>query len=277
MERIVILGGDLRSFHLYGLIREKYENLKLVGFDKIDPLFALSEKVINAATFIIAPIPFTVDGKYIYLPQNSEQMSIEDVLSIIRCNVTILCNSIGNLNFSKAVNVIDLSKNEEFLQKNTIATVEGIVEIMIRESDLTIHSSTVLIVGMGRIGSRLGSILQKFGSRISVVTNEQREKGIAFAEGFDLINFESLIDNVSKYDIVINTVPYPYFSRDIISKIKKSTLFIDVASQPGAIEECCKAEIPFKYLVARGIPGKSSPLSVAKYLADEVDKIILAI
>jgi dipicolinate synthase subunit A len=273
MSKIIILGGDLRNLYLFNILRNRYSDIQLFGFNMINPEYSISEILLKSAKIIIAAIPFSIDGITIYMPNNREQLSIGHFNQLLNKDVTIISNVGKEFQSSRNVNYINFLTNEVFLQKTAIATVEGIIELIINESNVTIHNSNALVLGMGRIGSRLSSIIKQMGANVTVVTNDEKEIGLAFAYGFKQIDFGTLETNVSNFDFIINTVSYPYVTKKVIKQISVNSLFIDVASFPVAIKEEDQKEISFKYLIAHGLPGKRAPLSMARYIHDELTAI----
>jgi dipicolinate synthase subunit A len=270
MDKILILGGDLRNLYLYDLLKNTGKDIQLIGFDMIDPQHSLSEIKIKSAKTIIAPIPFSTDGRTLYMPNNQQQLFIDHFNLLLNKEVTVVSNAGKEYQTSSNAKYFNVLTNERFVQKTNIATVEGIIEILIRESTITIHNAHILILGMGRIGSRLSFILHQMGAVITIATKDEKESGLAFAAGYKVDTFEALPTTISDYAFIINTVPFPYVTAEVLKQISKKTLFLDVASFPGSIKEEDKKDVPFKLLEIHGIPGKTAPLTMANNLFDEL-------
>ena len=61
--------------------------------------------------------------------------------------------------------------------------------------------------------------------------------------------------------MIFNTVPVLLFSRDILQRMDRSTLLIDLASKPGGVDFTAAAELQLKTIWARSLPGRVAPKS----------------
>lgn len=56
--------------------------------------------------------------------------------------------------------------------------------------------------------------------------------------------------------MIFNTVPVLLFSRDILQRMDRSTLLIDLASKPGGVDFTAAAELQLKTIWALSLPGR---------------------
>lgn len=61
--------------------------------------------------------------------------------------------------------------------------------------------------------------------------------------------------------MIFNTVPVLLFSRDILQRMDRSTLLIDLASKPGGVDFTAAAELQLKTIWALSLPGRVAPKS----------------
>ncbi len=274
MDRVIIIGGDLRNFHLHDLCCSHAINAQLMGFDKIDIRFPLEKRLIAEYSLIIGPIPLTLDGSSVYLPFSTTQITLVELNDTFAPNTKFI-TGLGGIPFESHVSeLIDLTKNENFLLKNAIPTVEGIVEILFRESDRTIHASRSLILGFGRIGTRLSKTLHDLGSEITIASNNPIEETKAACDGYQHIHLSKLLYSPLDFDYIINTIPCIHLTKDVIDRIELDTLIIDIASLPGGIDNIYAKQTGHRVIIAKGIPGKSSPRTGAHYIFDTISEQI---
>ena len=93
--------------------------------------------------------------------QNDTEHKIKAIVPVhiagALCNMEKICALAKKYN----VKVIDLLKREELAVLNTISTAEGTIQIAMEETMRTIHGSSVLVMGFGRIGKILCKMLAR--------------------------------------------------------------------------------------------------------------------
>ena len=91
-----------------------------------------------------------------------------------------------------------------------------------------------VILGYGRIGKALHKYLNTFTKNITICARSEEARCCAFLNGAESIDFLKL-NNLIKFDYIINTVPHPVLNKKELSSVSKSALLIDLASFPGGI------------------------------------------
>ena len=59
---------------------------------------------------------------------------------------------------------------------------------------------------------------------------------------------------VGEFDVIFNTVPSLLFTRDVLKRIKKDTLIIDLASRPGGVDFSAAKELGLRVIWALSLP-----------------------
>lgn len=237
---IQILGGDLTNYYLFKLMEEHKINVKLEGFGHY-----LKQKIPKPVKFdgfklIIAPIPFTIDGLTIYAPYSDEILHIDTFLSKADKDAVIIGGPF-NINDSR---LIDLTQNSSFTNLTVVPASEEIIKIAIEKSNITINSSNILVTGEGRISKQVVKILESLGANI-------------------YFNKNFIIDDT---DIIINTRKDFSLSNSELDLLKDECLIIDATPTGCNIDTRYGKKIGVNIITARGLPGKSAPKSVAKYI-----------
>ena len=89
--------------------------------------------------------------------------------------------------------------------------------------------------------------------------------------GYNKIPLKNLSENLSKFDIIFNTIPNIILDAEKLKLIKKSTLIIDLASKPGGVEQEAAKDLGLKMVWALAIPGKIAPKSAAKIIKQTIE------
>lgn len=162
---------------------------------------------------------------------------------------------------------------EQFLVSNAYLTAEAAVCIAKDNSDISIIASPVMIVGYGRIGKALHKFLSTYTNDITVCARSSVDQSLARCNGAKVIGLADLKRN-SCYSFVFNTVPHPVFNDTELVALGNGCLLVDLASFPGGVDKHLASVRGVKLVEARGLPGKFSPKTAGKIIADTVIEMI---
>lgn len=143
------------------------------------------------------------------------------------------------------------------------AIVEGVLKVIIENTQITIHKSNVCLVGQGTIGSLLTNTLVALGAHVHVAARNSVQRAAAYAAGAESLTLEQLPEFLPKMDIVIGSVPKRLLEREQLALLPKHALLVDVAAPPGTIDREAAAELGLKTVWARGM-GARAPITVGR-------------
>lgn len=153
-------------------------------------------------------------------------------------------------------NVESFLDDKEICMKNTIITVDGIMD-RIKNIDKVI----ICILGYGNIGSMLYDRLKNdYKVMVGVKDNEVG----CVSNSFSTSNKKDLEYVLISSDLIINTVPSNIIDDYILEGI--TGYFLDIASYPYGINEKDRDKYNFKYDLYSSIPSKYAPLKAGKVL-----------
>ncbi len=278
-DNFAVIGGDLRNIELVKLLAKDQRKVFTYGLEENKELLEnLNNNIIickdieescSNVDIIISSIPFSRDGEIIYCEFSKNRIKIIDFFEKIKGKTLIvgsIKNNVINEALKRNIKIIDVMKNEELAILNTIATAEGTIQTMISNTKNIIHESNILILGFGRVAKTLAKKLQGLVKNVDCASNNKEELAWIEAFGYNVINLENLVENISKYDIIINTIPAIILNYENMKYIKKDTLLIDLASNPGGIDKNEAKDKGLKLIHALGLPGKIAPVSSAKFI-----------
>lgn len=281
-ETVAVIGGDLRQLTLAGLLRKEGYHVFLYGFDKditVDASLAETDTtfVLNA-DIIILPVPVTFDGTTVNSPYAHTPMRIDEFLSGVNPSALVLGGQIQpNLQKAFEENSIayrDYLKREELSVRNAIPTAEGAIEIAISETLITIHGSKCLVLGYGRIGKILSKMLSGLGAQTFVEARKYADLAMIEGHGCEPLPIDSLPCRIGEFDIIFNTVPALILDGELLKRVKKDALIIDLASKPGGVDFEAAKEIGVKVIWALSLPGKVAPVTSGMIIKDTITNII---
>lgn len=143
------------------------------------------------------------------------------------------------------------------------AIVEGLLKVMIENTDITIHKSRVCIVGQGTIGFLVTRYMVALGAYTHVAARNEVQRAAAHAAGAESHTLDELDALVPRLDIVISTVPAPVVHRELLERLPGHALVVDLAAPPGGVDREAAKELGLKFVWARGM-GMRAPVTVGQ-------------
>ena len=282
-RKYTIIGGDLRNVKLANLITDDGNNANIYGFKNAGFELEINENedlqaAIDDSDIIIGPVPCSNDNETLNAPFHPEKIYINEVFKIMKKNQLFIAGRISDkiTHLAQAYNVytIDILEREEMAILNAIPTAEGAIQIAMEELPITLHNSKALILGFGRIGKILAKML--YGLGVKVFVEARKYSDIAWIKSYSYkpVHINELGDYLSKMDVVFNTIPHKILDVNLLEKISRECLVIDLASKPGGVDFDKAKALGIKAIWALSLPGKVAPFTAAKFIKETVYNII---
>ena len=280
INKISIIGGDLRIIKLAEMLIEEGVEIYSYGLEKADVKDMNKcenlQETIEKTDIILGAIPFSSNGKTVNMPFGENQVLVEDLLNSIK-GKTLIAGGIKQDVFDSAaeknITVIDILKREELAVLNAVSTAEGTIKIAIEETLRNLHGSNILVMGFGRVGKILANMLKGLGVNVSCEARKNSDLAWIKAYGYNPIPLTDLKENLGKFDVIINTIPYIILDKDNLEKVKKDVLIIDLASNPGGVDRDAIKELQLKFVWALSLPGKVAPITSAEFIKETLYNI----
>ena len=152
--------------------------------------------------------------------------------------------------------IYDYGENEAFLLRNAYITAQCALKLTLENIDTLVYGKRTLIVGYGRIGKYLASMLKALGAVIFVYARREESRLDAMLNGYTPVSLEDVSD--LNLDLVYNTVPDLIIEKHHMSLIPNKSLIMELASSPGGFVDKTRV------LNAQGLPGKMMVKSAAE-------------
>ena len=281
INKIAIIGGDLRIVKLSEMLVNEGAQVYTYGLENADNIETKKceslEEAIEFADVILGPIPFSSNGDVINSPFSKEKIKVQDIINLARGKI-LIAGSIKPEVYEQAndlqVKVVDIMKREELSVLNAISTAEGAIKIAIEETPKNLHGSNILVLGFGRIGKVLSHMLNGLGAKVSCEARKNSDLAWIKAYGYDAIPLSELNENLYKFDIIINTIPYIVLDREALENVKEDALVMDLASNPGGVDRKAIKEKQIKFVWALSLPGKISPITSAEFIKETLFNVV---
>ena len=273
----LILGGDERSLYLGEYLEKQKLQVCYYAFSDTNCFTSLSE-AINSAEYIILPLPFTKDRLTLNAPLFDEKVEIKDICTLLKKGNIVIGGQLPE-SFKETLTDTEIEFYDYFLLDelaifNAIPTAEGVVEILIKNLPITIHSMKCAILGYGRVGKVLAETLKSLGAEVTIFARKERDKADAFTKGYKFASFPSLKNTEYKFDALINTVPQKVLGREEMKNISSDCLFIEIASAPFGIDFQAAKEFAFDVIKANSLPGKVAPKTAGEIIGRSILPIL---
>ena len=143
------------------------------------------------------------------------------------------------------------------------AIVEGMLKVLIENTDITIHKSSICLVGQGTIGSLVTRTLIGLGAHVHVAARNAVQRAAGYAAGAESHELGELGEVLPGMDIVVSSVPARVLGRDLLERLPKHALLVDLAAPPGGIDRDAAQALGLKFVWARGL-GSRAPITVGR-------------
>lgn len=221
---------------------------------------------IDEADILLLPTPTTRDGKNIFCPLTKEKIPLE-IVKQAKSNALIL--SCG-YKFSDC-NCIDYLTLENFCLLNAVPTAEGAIARAIIDTPFCLWQAKVLVIGYGKVGKILADRL--LGLKCDVTVSARKDADFALLNALNIkhikTNYVPLC--AEKFDIIFNTVDFEIFKNNF-EKLKDCYIY-DLSTK-GCIDYETVKKDGIKAVKLPGIPGKTSPETAGKIIAQTVTQLV---
>jgi dipicolinate synthase subunit A len=287
--RIGMLGGDRREQEIARRAAETGAEVRACGFPwpeaGIPGVRYLKDPaaVLDNAKIALFPIPGIAASGALFAPSADTPIipGRESLSRMAPRAHIILGRADKNLNAHADALSIKLHEYEwdrSLMLRRTPAIIEGLLKIVIENTDITIHGAEACVVGQGTIGAVLTRYLVALGARTAVVARSPEQRSAAFVAGAAPHTFEELPHLASRLNLLFSTVPMRVVGEDILSRLEKSTLIVDLAAPPGGVDFDAAKRLGLKAIWGRGL-GSRAPVTVGASqwggIRERIEKILL--
>ena len=140
---------------------------------------------------------------------------------------------------------IDLLKDEQYLAENAAITADCALRLLGDRLPVTFRGCPILVIGWGRIGKCLASMLKNLEADVTVAARKPADLAMLTALGYGAVAADRI--ESGRYRAILNTAPAPVLA----AGGEEANIKIDLASRLGMAGE--------NVLWARGLPGKMLP------------------
>lgn len=283
---IVLLGGDARQLEVIRKLTELDATVIAVGFDGLNtPLDGavaadLDVRLFDNADALILPAVGTDDNGAVTAVFSDKELVLgDDHVSRLPKHCKVYAGMakpyLRQLCARHGIGLVELFERDDVAIYNSIPTAEGALMMAIQHTDITIHGSTAMVLGMGRTGLTLARTLQGVGAKVKVGVRRDEQFARAFEMGFEPLYIKDLAAHAANLDLLFNTIPTMIVTAQIIAQMPSRAVIIDLASKPGGTDFRYAERRGIKALLAPGLPGIVAPKTAGRIMADSLSRLIM--
>ncbi len=168
----------------------------------------------------------------------------------------------------------DYYEREELIILNAALTAQGVLELVLINSDVCLNELKILVTGYGKTGEAIADAMKKNGVSVTVAARRVRDRARAKMKNMNAVNFDEIKDVASNFDFVINTVPEQVIGKNLLSKFNNKCIFLEIASKPYGIDIPSAEMQSKKVIIASSLPGKYTPRSAGVFIAQTILNIV---
>jgi dipicolinate synthase subunit A len=278
-----VMGGDERQSRLASQLARDGHEVRVFALEvavlpnQIEHSEGAAEAT-RGADCVILPLPVSVKRGYLNAPLSTEAHCLGEVFGSLSPGTPVCAGmpdaDTRSLARSSSAELYDYYAREELLVQNAVATAEGAIGVLLKETAETIWGRRILLIGWGHIGKALAPRLRALGAEVLVSARNAGDLAWIAAEGFTPLDTRALGGCLDDVDIVVNTVPARILGMQLLSELPGGALVVDLASRPGGVDQEAARVLGLRTLWAQGLPGKWAPETAAAAIREAVYNIL---
>ena len=281
---VVVIGGDLRQVRVVEELANSAAWVRVYGLDLgrdipgVYPAMDL-ETAVTRAGVVVFPISGVSAEGTVRLKDPKDRLQLPDeFLTWLEPKTLIVVGSLTEhwrkQCLERGLQVLEYAEIDEVAIPNAIPTAEGAVMLAMKNIPVTLHQNSCLILGFGRVAKALARMLLGIGAQVIVAARNPNQRIEAQEWGCKTVELTQLSVVAPEVWVVYNTIPAPVLKREILSRLRKEAVVIDLASAPGGTDFSCAEELGIHAELALGLPGRVAPRSAGEILASTIPALI---
>jgi dipicolinate synthase subunit A len=271
---IAIVAGDRREQEIARCAAATGAEVRAYGFPWPDEGIEGVDRAPSAAAALagadiaLFPIPGIAPDGALFAPASKERI-IPDraMLSAMKPDPHIILgwtdDKLKALCDDLKIALYEYEADRDLMLLRGPAIVEGMLKVIIENTDITIHKANIVMVGYGIIGELAARTLVALGANVTVAARNPVQRAAAYAAGAKSAELSTLAAVLPEADILVNSVPVQLVTAAMLETMQKHVLLVDIAAPPGGIDRDGAEALSLRFVWARGM-GSRAPVTVGR-------------
>lgn len=283
--KIAFLGGDARMMEVILYAGELDASTYLFGFEQADLAVSdmhkleLTADALADMDAVVMPVAGMDDDGFVQAQFAKADLQLGDEHFAALRKTTPIFTGVARPVLSEMARrhglpLIKLMEMDEVAILNSIPTAEGCIALAMDNTDITLHGSTCVVLGMGRCGTTLARMLAGLGAHVRVCSMQPSDLARAYEMGLYPYSMLQLRQAVKDADVIFNSIPAPVLIAEILTSVSRSALIIDFATAPGGTDFRYAERRGIKALLAPSLPGIVAPKTSGRIIAQTIVRLI---
>jgi len=281
--KFAVIGGDMRHAKLCELLALDRHLVTAFAIDKLkleDGVVQTDDikEAADGAECVIFPLPMTTKDAFLNAPLSNGIHSTHKIISALHPQQVICAGKIDCLSYELAnefgLHLVDYLEREEFAVLNAVAAAEGALQLIMEETPVTVFNLNCLVLGFGRISKILCHRLHGLSADVTCAARECADLAWIKAYGYKALDLAELDGRLSKFDVIINTIPARVLPYQRLQELKSGALCLDLASKPGGLDFTAASRLGVRAMWALSLPGEVAPVSSGAVIRDTIYNIL---
>jgi dipicolinic acid synthetase A subunit len=130
----------------------------------------------------------------------------------------------------------DYYERESLLKQNAYLTAEATLQLVMQNLKHKIKNTKVLVIGSGRCGVSTAKLFKKTGAKVTLTSRKFKDKIKTFLIGVKPEKTANLSQIVCEYQVIINTVPHPVLTENVLKNIPDNAFVVELASSAAGVD-----------------------------------------
>ena len=162
------------------------------------------------------------------------------------------------------IRYVDFMEQKQVVEGNAKITAEAVIAEILNKSAVSIEGQQVLVTGFGRCAKCIAKKLTVLGAKVIILARSEGAREEAFSLGYEAYDFPCGKCIATQTNTLINTVPALVVTKEILERLPKDAIVLDIASKPGGVDFRMAKELGIYAKLSLGLPGIYTAKSSAK-------------
>ena len=271
---VALVGGDEREVEILRLMLLEGMDVKAIGLPEQAAVILGRRQertmadALAGVESIVMPIPAPGTDGAVFAPSwpNKLYLTAED-LTLAAEKLVVVTGQFSQdqkeLLESRGALLFEYEGDDELMIDRSRAIAEGLLKVLIENTDVTLHRTNVFLLGFGRVSITICRELLAVGANLTVVARNKVQLARAYEMGASVLHLRDLPDHIGNARVIVNGIPARVLDDSLIPKTAPDVLLVDLVVPPGGIDGQAAARHGRKYVWARGL-GARAPVTVGR-------------